>query len=232
MKMMMNVQKLILGVCCLMGLTELKAQTSRLPMFEVALHAGVNNSYGWELEPEFFYNPCRYWGIGAGLAYTGMLGTDNYQGVSADGRFRWLLDEGRPWYPFSFRPKMRLSTPVFSLGSDRESGFSISLYPGIVVPFPMNPSYTVNYIPNVDQFVGSPVKVSTVKGSGARPVYYSARVQLNYHVDRNFHVSLGYTLSDYDLYGGMRRLQIEGKELNLQNKKLMHLFTLGAAYEF
>lgn len=223
---------LILGLCCLMDQIVLKAQTNKQPKFEVALHVGINNSYAWELEPEFFYSPCRYWGIGAGLAYTGMLGNENYQGVSADGRFRWLLDEDHPCYPFSFRPKMRLSTPVFSLGSDRESGFSISLYPGIIVPFPQNPSYAVNYIPNVDQFVGSPVKVSTVKGSGARPLYYLARLQLNYHVERNFYVSLGYTFSDYDLYGGMRQLKIEGKELDLKNKRLMHLCTLGAAYRF
>lgn len=219
-------------LCIVISQGHLLAQNKKQTHFEVSLNAGVNNSMGWELEPEFFYTPCRYWGIGAGLAYTGMIGDESYRGISLDGRLLWFLDEERPWYPFTFRPKMKISTPQILWGAARNGRFSFSLYPGLIIPFPSNPVYQVNYIPNVDQFTGPPVKIGMVKGSGARIVYYSVKVQLNYYIDSNFYLSAGYTLSDYDLYGGMRRLEIEGKKLGLKPQKLMHLFTLGATFCF
>lgn len=219
-------------LCIVIFQNNLLAQNNRQTHFEASLNAGVNNSMGWELEPEFFYTPCRYWGIGAGVAYTGMIGKENYEGKSVDGRLLWILDEEHPWYPFTFRLKMKLATPKIPWGSMRDGRFSISLYPGLIVPFPSNPAYQVNYIPNVDQYSGPPVKIGMVKGRGARMVYYSVKVQFNYYIDSNFYLSAGYTLSDYDLYGGMRRLEIEGKKLELKPKTLMHLFTLGTTFCF
>lgn len=219
-------------LCIVIFQNKLLAQDKKQTHFEVSLNAGVNNSMGWELEPEFFYTPCRYWGIGAGLTYTGIIGKESYEGKSADGRLLWILDEERPWYPFTFRLKMKLATPKIRVGAMRDGRFSFSFYPGLILPFPSNPVYQVNYIPNVDQFSGAPVKIGMVKGSGARMVYYSMKVQLNYYMDSNFYLSAGYTLSDYDLYGSMRRLEIEGKKLDLKPKTFMHLFTLGATFCF
>lgn len=229
----MKYQSLIwIILCILIFQTKILAQNNKQTHFEATLNAGINNSMGWELEPEFFYTPFRYWGIGAGVAYTGMIGEESHGGRSVDGRLLWILNEEHPWYPFTFRLKMKISTPKFFGGVTRDGRFSFSLYPGLIIPFPLNPVYQVDYIPNVDQFTGPPVKIGTVKGSGARMVYYSVKLQLNYYIDSNFYLSAGYTLSDYDLYGGMRRLEIEGKKLELKPKTLMHLFTLGATFCF
>lgn len=228
----MKRESIMLVFCLLTACGALFAQETKPYRFEVTLNAGLNNSWGWEVEPEFFYSPFRYWGVGAGLAYTGMLEAETYSGVSSDGMLLWFFHDNRPRYAFSFRPKMKFSSPIIPLRRDAESGFSLSLYPGLIIPFPVNPVYQIDYIPKAEQYSGPAVKVNEAQGKGARTVYYSVKLQLNYHIDRDIALSLGYTLSDYDLYGGMRRLKVEGKPLELKRKQMMHLFTLGAAYAF
>lgn len=228
----MKRESIMFVFCFLEACSALFAQEVKPHRFEITLNAGLNNSLGWELEPEFFYNPCRYWGVGAGLAYTGMLEAETYSGVSSDGMLLWFFHDNRPCYAFSFRPKIKFSSPMILLHQDTESGFSFSLYSGLIIPFPVNPVYLMDYIPNIDLYSGPPIKIGEVRGNGARIVYYSIKLQLNYHIDRNVSLSLGYTWSDYDLYGGMRHLKVEGKPLELKYQQIMHLFTLGGSYCF
>lgn len=202
--------------------------------FEVGLNGTFNNHCIWELEPEFFYNPVKWIGIGAGIAYSGMIGSENYGGISADGVFRWFLSDKQVTYAFSFRPKIQWNSPHFYLDRKKEYALSVSVCPGLIIPIPVNPFYSVDYISNTDHLTGmvSPVRVESVRGSQARPVYYSCGIWINYHDDDRLKISAGYLFSDFDYYGGLRQVRVEGKLLDLKKKRMMHAFTARISYAF
>lgn len=45
-------------------------------------------------------------------------------------------------------------------------------------------------------------------------------------------VLLGYTTSDYDLYGGSRNMIVEGQKIELPRKKQAGTFFIGLTYDF
>ena len=71
-----------------------------------------------------------------------------------------------------------------------------------------------------------------IQNQGARTVYYHLRTALSLEIDGGFIFSLGYTCSDFDLYGGSRNITIEGRKLSLPAHKLMHSISIGLGYRF
>ena len=51
-------------------------------------------------------------------------------------------------------------------------------------------------------------------------------------IDDSIILSMGYTLSNFDLYGGSRNIVIEGRKLNPERHPLMHSFFIGIGYRF
>lgn len=221
-------------LCLFFALLPLLGVTAQVRKFELGLNGAFNNHCIWELEPEFFYTPVSWLGIGAGIVYSGMIGSENYGNVSSDGAFRWFLSDEKVTYAFSFRPKIQWNSPHFYLDLKKEYALSVSVCPGLIIAVPVNPSYSVDYIPNTDHLSGmvSPVRVESVRGSQARPVYYSCGIWINYHDDDRLKISAGYLFSDFDYYGGLRQVRVEGKLLDLKKKRMVHAFTARISYAF
>lgn len=224
----------LFGCLSMKSLAQIVRKNSAAKSFEVGLNGGFNNHCIWELEPEFFYTPFRWLGFGAGIAYSGLIGSENYGGISTDGAFRWFLSDKKVTYAFSFRPKIQWNSPHFYLDRKKEYALSVSVCPGLIIPIPVNPFYSVDYIPNTDHLMGmvAPVRVESVRGGRARSVYYSCGIWINYHDDDRLKISAGYLFSDFDYYGGLRQVRVEGKLLDLKKTRVVHAFTARISYAF
>lgn len=66
-----------------------------------------------------------------------------------------------------------------------------------------------------------------------RPLFTTiSEVPYRSEIDDSIILSMGYTLSNFDLYGGSRNIVIEGRKLNPERHPLMHSFFIGIGYRF
>ena len=225
------------SVCCLilfsfLGISIAMAQEPEKERHWVwELYGGANNYMTWEVETGVVYKPWRFIGVGAGLLFTPQIDDDNvYSGDARDKKLHWRIEENDLAYLMAFRSGIYLYSPSVYLDHDRDVALSFRVSPGITVPLPPNSSAVVNYVP-VDAVIDVPVTSGRISNSQARACYYHVRFAVALEMERQS-VLLGYTTSDYDLYGGSRNMVVEGQKIGLPHKKQTGTFFIGLTCDF
>lgn len=195
------------------------------------LYGGANNYMTWEIETDVVYKPWRFIGVGAGFFFTPPIdGNKTYSGEARDKNLRWQIEENRLMYLFAFRSGVYLYSPPVYLNHDHDVALSFRVSPGVTIPLPPNLSTSVDYVPK-DAIIHVPATSGEVSNSHAKACYYHVKLAMALEVER-VSVLLGYTTSDYDLYGGSRNMIVEGQKIELPRKKQAGTFFIGLTYDF
>lgn len=157
-------------------------------------------------------------------------GNKTYSGEARDKNLRWQIEENRLMYLFAFRSGVYLYSPPVYLNHDHDVALSFRVSPGVTIPLPPNLSTSVDYVPK-DAIIHVPATSGEVSNSHAKACYYHVRFAMALEVER-VSVLLGYTTSDYDLYGGSRNMIVEGQKIELPRKKQAGTFFIGLTYDF
>ncbi|WP_018667290.1 hypothetical protein [Bacteroides gallinarum] len=200
--------------------------------WKVELTGAVNTYDGWEVEPSITYQPIRYIGLTMGLLFCNPINQSGFIGESQDKQWYWnAVDDDNGSYLFALRPSLQFTSPAIWLGADKEYALSFSISPGITMPLPSNREFNIEYFPQKEG-AWTAFKTEHVKNKDATLVYYHLKSALSLEIDDSIILSMGYTLSNFDLYGGSRNIVIEGKKLNPERYRLMHSFFVGIGYRF
>jgi len=117
------------------------------------------------------------------------------------------------------------------VGRDKDYALYLSISPGLTLPLSANNEFNIDYYPN-QTGVWTAVRREHVSNKGARTVYYHLRTAFSLEVDNGLIFSVGYTCSDFDLFGGSRNIVIEGRKIDLPKHKLMHSVSVSLGYRF
>lgn len=230
----MNKRRLLIIICInLLLLVGIHAQEEdKSYRWNVELAGALNNYSGWEVEPSITYRPIPYAGITMGLLFGSVIDADGFTGDSRDGRLYWnTVDDNITGFYFAFRPSILLSTPAVVFGRDKDMALSFQLSPGLTVT-PPNNRFDIEYFPSAPGVYTHPLKTERVKNKGGRCVYYHIKSAIVLQLDDRYILSAGYTLSDFDVYGGSRNIVIEGKKLDLEKHRFMHSGFISLGYCF
>lgn len=200
--------------------------------WKVELTGAVNTYDGWEIEPSVTYQPVRYIGLTMGLLFCNPINESGFIGESQDKQWYWsAVDDDNGSYLFALRPSVLFTSPSIWLGEDKDYALSFSISPGITMPLPPNREFNIKYFPQKPG-AWAAFKTEHVKNKDATFVYYHLRSAVSLEIDDSIILSMGYTLSNFDLYGGSRNIVIEGRKLNPERHPLMHSFFIGIGYRF
>ena len=131
----------------------------------------------------------------------------------------------------ALRPSVRLSTPVWWVGRDRDCGLSLALSPGLTLPLPPNRTLQIDYFPN-QAGAWTAIRSERVKNHGARWLSAHAQIALCAMIGEHLRVSVGYTCSGFDPYENVRYITVEGQRLDIERHKLMHSASLAVGICF
>lgn len=210
-----------------------EAKEEEFRKWEFALSAGVNNNYSWEVEPAFTFFVCKYVGITGGINFTGQFYDEYYSGPAPGGKeMRWAIgsDESNV-KRILFRPAIRLRTPNLNRRGDQDFRVTFNMEPGVYMAVPVDETLKVSYR-SEEHFTPSPYS-ENVKNTDGEWLYWNVKNFMQVELE-NWVFSAGYTISNYDVYGGRRNIVIEHKPLNdlLWKKKMTHSFFLSVGIGF
>lgn len=229
-KCMKKTKLFILFICACMALPA--QEKGKRPLWKVELAGALNNYDAWEVEPSVVFLPLDYVGASLGLMFIRPYHDNTPAGTSQDKQLRWsYTDDYAPSYLLALRPALQLNTPKWWVGRDKDYALYLSLSPGLTLPLPANRGFNIDYYPNKPG-MWTTIRREYIQNQGARTVYYHLRTALSLEIDGGFIFSLGYTCSDFDLYGGSRNITIEGQKLSLPAHKLMHSVSISLGYRF
>lgn len=211
------------------GQEEQKGEQSQRWDFEVS--GALNNYDLWEIEASATYHAFRHAGLTLSLWSAGEIHSRSFGGTTADQRWRWQSDNDSPICCLALRPSVRLSTPVWWVGRDRDCGLSLALSPGLTLPLPPNRTLQIDYFPN-QPGAWTAIRSERVKNHGARWLFPHARVAVCVMIEEHLRLSLGYTCSGFDPYQGVRSIAVEGQRLDIERHKLMHSVSLAVGICF
>lgn len=207
-------------------------EVEQRPRWEVELAGGLSNYDAWEVEPSVTYRPFPYAGVTMGVLFTLPYDDASPGGVAQDAQFRWsLTDEDAGSHFFALRPALRLYTPRWWLGRDKDCALYLSVSPGLTIPLPANRRLSVDYFPNRGG-AWTAVRREEVVNRDACTVFWHVRTALSLEVDETLVLSAGYTVSDFDLYAGSRGIMVEGHFLDFPKHRLMHAAFVSIGYRF
>lgn len=207
-------------------------QREKRPFWKVELEGALNNYDAWEVEPSITFLPIQYAGISLGLLFTQPYQDESISGVSQNQQFLWssTTDHAASYF-LALRPGLQLNTPKLWVGRDKDYALYLSISPGLTLPLSANNEFNIDYYPN-QTGVWTAVRREHVSNKGARTVYYHLRTVFSLEVDNGLIFSVGYTCSDFDLFGGSRNIVIEGRKIDLPKHKLMHSVSVSLGYRF
>ena len=188
----------------------------------VELNGALTSQSSWEVEPSVTFLPIDYVGLTVGLVFTSPYPSKSLGGVAVNKQFRWSeTNDNSVSYFFAFRPALRLNSPKLWIGKDNDYALYLSVSPGLTIPLPSDRRFTVDYYPN-QPGAWTAIKREEVTNTGARKLYYHVRTAVSFEMDERIVFSVGYTISDFDIYGGSRNITIEGGKLSLPKAGMMH----------
>lgn len=224
-------KRLLLWMVLLLPVVAGAKEEEAFRRWEFALSGGLNNNYSWEVEPAFTFFVCRYVGITGGVNFTGQFYDEYYSG-SAPGNMRWYIgsDESNV-KRILFRPALRLRTPNINRWGDRDLKVTFNMEPGAYMVVPANETLRVGY--ENEKHPTPALHTEDVTNLNGDWLYWNVRSFVQIEVE-SWVFSAGYTISNYDVYGGRRNLVIERKPLNdmLWKKKMTHSFFLSIGIQF
>ncbi len=145
-------------------------------------------------------------------------------------------------YGVAAKAGLQFTTPAVML-SKNEMGLSLRVSPGITIPIPTNKSMLIyNYqrvdILDVDESLEENEYYSIYdskedfKNSGAKFCYWYVRSELVLEFEEQWEFTMGYTYSNFDLYGGSRNIKVNDTPLVISDKKKHHTISLGLTFKF
>ncbi|MBR2147431.1 MAG: hypothetical protein IJ925_08465 [Muribaculaceae bacterium] len=241
----------ILTICILtlMPVAAIELDYSNDHKVAAGLRMGMSMLPSLDFEITGEYRPLRYVGVNVGLLYTTPF--INQTNVSAN----YIDNEHLVWeiksyrnacYRIAGRAGVQFTTPAIML-SHNEMGLSFRISPGITIPIPTNKGITVsNYevykkseiFEDADENDTQNIKIfnstEDFENSGGKFLYWHTRAEMVIEYEEQWEFMVGYCYSDFDVYGGSRKIEIHGTPLVKEDKKPkpMHSFQLGFTYKF
>ncbi|MBO4722933.1 MAG: hypothetical protein J5629_08365 [Muribaculaceae bacterium] len=204
----------------------------------IKLGSSLYPSFDAEIDLE--YRPFRYIGANAGLLLIMPINRSDdvvKELPVLDNVERELINYKQTSYGTAAKAGLQFTTPAVML-SKGEMGLSLRLSPGILMPFPTNKrvriiaTETITEIYEDVEYSYSEKHDEYYDNSGAKFCYWYGRAELVLEYEENWEFNIGYTYSNFDLYGGSRSIEINGTPIVVANKKPMQNFMLGFTYKF
>jgi hypothetical protein len=189
----------------------LKAQNAEpLKHSEISISGGLNSNSAWEVEPTFTYMLNRYLGGSIGLNYSDQFNNKSYRGNTInDSNLTWLIDNDEAnVYNILLRPAIHLRSPEILLGSDKDYCLTFNIEPGAYLTIP-NDRVSVKYIKKNSY---TEVDSKDYLNKNGEWLYWNLRSSIEMTID-NISFSIGYSFSNFDVYGNRRNIIIENKHL-------------------
>lgn len=209
------------------------AKEDKLQRWEINVSGGVNNNYAWEVEPSITFFLCKYVGITGGVNFTGQFYDEQYSGPAPGGNeTKWVISSYESnAHRILFRPAIRLRTPNLNRRGDPDFKVTFNVEPGLYMAVPVNETLEVSY--HIDDHFTPGTLTESITNENGDWLYWNAKSFMQIELE-NWVFSAGYTLSNYDVYGGRRNIVIERKPLNdiLWKKKMTHSFFLSVGIRF
>lgn len=208
-------------------------QTEKRQLWKIQLEGALDNYSRWEVEPSVTFQPFKYAGIGVSFIFSESLDGIHLNGVSADKKFRFELNDEKVLSThLACRIAPQFYTPSWILGHDQEYALYLTFSPGITCSFPPPKHITLAYFPN-STGVWTPHHYEEVTTSRAEPLSFQLKTSVSLEMEESLIISLGYTLSNLDPYSGVRETVFDGNMLNLGKKRpFFHSLSIGIGWRF
>ncbi len=204
----------------------------RYRSFGISFSGAVGTYNSWDVDVDMEYRPIKYFGVSAGLRFTDIsFGKDHiFRGETIDHSHNWKTDDLSDFsYHFAFQPQAKLYTPNIRLDNVGDNlNFSIGY--GLTMPLTNRASGVVIYTPaEKGQFIPDDEK----RVSNSNRVYNIYNfVNISANLESGiWGLSLGYRVSDYDVFGSARNIVVEGQKLVFDNHKFNNEVYLAIHYK-
>jgi len=206
---------------------------------------GMSTRPTLDIEIGASYRPFRYVGVDASLTMiTPFNSKKNFiDSIPLNGDIYSEINNYKEGgYGFIAKAGLQFTTPAIML-SKNEMGLSLRVSPGITIPIPTNKTMLIyNYKPVEFVFENEDISINEqyysydskvdVKNSGGKFCYWYVRSELVLEYEEQWEFCMGYTYSNFDLYGGSRNIKVNDTPLVISDKKLHHTISLGITYKF
>ena len=207
------------------------------------LKFGMSTRPTLDIEIGASFRPFRYVGANASvLIITPFNSRKNFiDSIPLNGDIYSEMDNYKEGgYGVAAKVGLQFTTPAVML-SKNEMGLSFRVSPGITIPIPTNKSMVINKFIRYIDFNEDENRIEQsdifdskedVKNSGAKFCYWYVRSELVLEFEEQWEFCMGYTYSNFDLYGGSRNIKVNDKPLVISDKKLHHTISLGLTFKF
>lgn len=208
------------------------------------LKLGASLYPSFDVEIGLEYRPLRYVGANVGLL---LIMPINRRGDVVEelpminSEYREIKSYQECFYRTAVRAGLQFTTPAVML-TEGEMGLSLRFSGGIIMPFPTNKRVKVLHGQEIEIIYDEEYEVEQENyfidseeyfdNSGAKFCYWYGRAEMVLEYEENWEFSIGYTHSNFDLYGGSRNIVINDTPIITADKKPMHNFMLGLTYKF
>lgn len=169
---------------------------------------------GYSLELSYAFFPVKYVGASLGLEFTRMLGSD---GTYIDLLHDINEDDAKVMH-FNLNPSVCFRSPILWF-KGHESGLQLQVSPGAQFTMPKRSVV-------IDEHNGSGIVMRDyeIKCDNSRYVFWRVKSSVSW-TDGQSHISLGYSMSNYDVYVFRRNLSFNGKKIFSDGRhKFLHTF--------
>lgn len=183
------------------------------PEAELSLALGLNSNTGYEMEAAVAAYPWQWVGVSLGFNVSRQRDSawDDISSTSKEKAASWTLEE-KKLMAISLIPALSLRTPVLHLGGQAGDGLFLQADAGLYTVLFPNRKVTFNIV--TPQGAGQlDHSTETRTNHNARWFYWRSKFSVAYRLDEAV-FSAGCGVSNFDVYGGMRNIQIHGEQLN------------------
>ncbi|MDL2277747.1 hypothetical protein LJC57_04065 [Parabacteroides sp. OttesenSCG-928-G07] len=195
---------------------------------------GYNNADALDVDLSFSFFFSDYWGITAGITgISKFKGEKTYTGIT-DNNERWnIRGEDAEVGQLLFRAALRLRSPEFPLPLVKNWMLSANIEPGIYVVAIPDERISVPFYAEEDINMINPTHRKHIDNEGGQSAAWHMKNYIEIRVD-NMLFSVGYVLSNFDVYSSRRHIKIEEYSLNqlLPDKKLSFTTFAMIGYRF
>lgn len=210
--------------------TEEQAEQSR--NFYVYLSGGLGNYDSWAVDAGAGWRPIPFCSMEAALRYGGISnGGDALGGISQDQKLHWKTDNLSAFaYSVAFTPTLTLYTPNINIDHVGDH-LNLSVGYGITLPLTNKAKSYVSYFPRMDGEVPMVDRKIVENQTRDKNIYQHINFCANLE-DEKWGLSIGYRISNYDIFGSARAFFIEGEKINLPTRTANNEVFVRISYRF
>lgn len=199
--------------------------------FIAQIETGLGTNYDtWFIETKGEYCPIPYLGINVGIRFQDLCRNNECLHLENQGQSYQLDDNSTFIYHVLIHPGLQLYSPCINLDN---VGDKINFSIGYGIFFPFNrrakgwayPEPSNNTSPNT----GAPIEAKNKCNDTS--FYHEANIAANLISDR-WKFTIGYRISNLDIYGAARKLYVNNEHINFEKKKTANEIFIGIGYSF